>query len=52
MEKVQILRREKDPEINALQKTLACVPVLLLKPLFHMLDFFKYTRLFAPESAE
>lgn len=42
-EEVQILRRGEDPEIEALKTTLDRVPVALLKPLFHLLDFFKYT---------
>ncbi len=42
-EEVARLRRGEDPELHALEKTLDRVPVLFLKPLFYLLDFFKYT---------
>ena len=49
-EEVQTLRREEDPEIEALQKTFKSSPVLLLKPFFHLLDFIKYTLNFSTKS--
>lgn len=42
-EEVARLRRNEDPEIQALEKTLDRVPVRFLQPLFHLLDFLKYT---------
>jgi len=49
-EEVQIQRRGEDPEIKALQKTFKSIPVLLLKPFFHLLDFVKYTLNFSTQS--
>lgn len=37
------LRRGDDPEFRALEKSLNRMPVLLLSPLFRLLDFVKYT---------
>jgi pyruvate dehydrogenase E2 component (dihydrolipoamide acetyltransferase) len=50
-QEVQRLRRGEDPDINALQNTLSRVPVFLLTPLFHILDFFKYTMNFSTKSS-
>jgi len=48
---VDRLRRSEDPEIQALEKTLNCVPVRLLTPLFHLLDFIKYTLNFSTKTS-
>lgn len=37
------LRKGNDPEFYALDKNMKRIPTWLLAPLFHMMDFFKYT---------
>jgi hypothetical protein len=40
---VKRLRRGDDPEFHALDKNMGRIPMLLVTPLFRVLDFFKYT---------